>query len=166
MPSRALEPSMELQDLFHVASKRIEPELRAILHQQAGHCGSMLFFLNASVHQFNGQLNHMNPNRHVSWIVGGKPYRFCCPPCVEEFVKNAKESPDALMDPESYVKCRQRHVSFAQPAVTEICCCDRRVSINPKRWRAVPETRSSVPAETEVDRSFAAGNQNEMENLW
>ena len=32
MPTKAQEPSMELQDLFHVAFERIEPELRAILH--------------------------------------------------------------------------------------------------------------------------------------
>jgi len=43
-------------------------------------------------------------NPKFTWIVGGKPYQFCCPPCIEEFVKNAKESPDPLMDPESYVK--------------------------------------------------------------
>lgn len=51
-----------------------------------------------------------------------------------------------------------------QPAVTEICCCDRRVKINPKRWHTGLETRSFVPAETEMDRSFAAGNQNGMES--
>jgi YHS domain-containing protein len=43
-------------------------------------------------------------NPKFTWVVGGKPYQFCCPPCIEEFVKNAKESPDPLQDPESYVK--------------------------------------------------------------
>jgi len=32
MPSKAHEPITELQDLFHVAFERIDPELRAILH--------------------------------------------------------------------------------------------------------------------------------------
>jgi len=43
-----------------------------------------------------------NPN--FTWIVGGKPYQFCCPPCVDEFVILAKESPEDIKDPEEYVK--------------------------------------------------------------
>jgi hypothetical protein len=43
-----------------------------------------------------------NPN--VSWVVGGKTYEFCCPPCVDEFVKTAKELPEEIKDPGSYVK--------------------------------------------------------------
>jgi hypothetical protein len=30
-------------------------------------------------------------NSKCSWIVGGKKYEFCCPPCVDEFVRMAKE---------------------------------------------------------------------------
>ena len=43
-----------------------------------------------------------NPN--FSWIIGGKTYLFCCPPCVDEFVRMAKEEPEKLLDPEAYVK--------------------------------------------------------------
>ena len=43
-------------------------------------------------------------NPKVSWIVGGKTYEFCCPPCVDEFVALAKESPDEILAPEEYVK--------------------------------------------------------------
>ena len=43
-----------------------------------------------------------NPN--VTWVVGGKTYEFCCPSCIGEFVKTAKEKPDAIMDPSEYVK--------------------------------------------------------------
>jgi YHS domain-containing protein len=43
-------------------------------------------------------------NPSFTWIVDGKPYLFCCPPCVDEFVKGAKASDDPLPDPESYVK--------------------------------------------------------------
>ena len=30
-------------------------------------------------------------NPKCTWIVGGKQYQFCCPPCIDEFVKLAKE---------------------------------------------------------------------------
>jgi hypothetical protein len=39
-----------------------------------------------------------------AWIVGGKAYQFCCPPCVEEFVRQAKERPRTIRPPEYYVK--------------------------------------------------------------
>ena len=28
-----------------------------------------------------------------TWIVGGQAYQFCCPPCIDEFVRTAKEKP-------------------------------------------------------------------------
>lgn len=40
----------------------------------------------------------------LTWVIGGKTYRFCCPPCVAEFVKKAKTSPAAIKAPEAYVK--------------------------------------------------------------
>jgi len=43
-------------------------------------------------------------NVDFTWIVDGKQYQFCCPPCVDEFVRLAKEHPDELKDPDSYVK--------------------------------------------------------------
>jgi hypothetical protein len=43
-------------------------------------------------------------NPKVTWIVGGKAYEFCCPPCVDEFVKTAKEHPEEIKEPEQYVK--------------------------------------------------------------
>jgi hypothetical protein len=39
-----------------------------------------------------------------TWIIGGKKYEFCCPPCVDDFVKEAKEHPENIRDPEDYVK--------------------------------------------------------------
>ena len=39
-----------------------------------------------------------------AWVVVGKEYQFCCPPCVDEFVKRAKENPDAVKSPEEYVQ--------------------------------------------------------------
>jgi hypothetical protein len=45
-------------------------------------------------------------NPACSWIVGGKKYEFCCPPCVDEFVSWAKneETIKDVKDPEFYVK--------------------------------------------------------------
>ncbi len=43
-------------------------------------------------------------NANFTWIIGGKPYQFCCPPCVDEFVKLAKEDPEQVKDPDSYIK--------------------------------------------------------------
>lgn len=43
-------------------------------------------------------------NPKCSWVIGGKTYEFCCPPCVEEFVRMAKESPDQIQDPKAYVQ--------------------------------------------------------------
>lgn len=43
-------------------------------------------------------------NPGYTWVIGGKEYLFCCPPCVEEFVTKAKKSTAPLPDPESYVK--------------------------------------------------------------
>ncbi len=43
-------------------------------------------------------------NSKCSWIIDGKTYEFCCPPCVEEFVKLAKEHPNEIKEPSEYVK--------------------------------------------------------------
>lgn len=41
-------------------------------------------------------------NPQFSWVIGGKTYTFCCPPCVDEFVALAKEKPDEIKPPEFY----------------------------------------------------------------
>lgn len=43
-------------------------------------------------------------NPKFTWIVDGKSYEFCCPPCVDEFVKMAKTTPDKILKPSDYVK--------------------------------------------------------------
>lgn len=43
-------------------------------------------------------------NPKFTWIIGGEPYEFCCPPCVDEFVKTAKEQPELVQLPISYIK--------------------------------------------------------------
>lgn len=43
-------------------------------------------------------------NAEFTWVIGGKAYQFCCPPCVDEFLELAKKSPDKISAPETYVK--------------------------------------------------------------
>ncbi len=43
-------------------------------------------------------------NPKCSWIVGGKVYEFCCPPCVDEFLTLAKTKPQDVKQPDEYVK--------------------------------------------------------------
>lgn len=43
-------------------------------------------------------------NPQFTWVVGGKSYEFCCPPCIDEFVRRAKEKPQTIREPETYVK--------------------------------------------------------------
>ncbi len=43
-------------------------------------------------------------NPKCAWIVGGQQYTFCCPPCIDEFVKLAKERPDEVLEPTRYVQ--------------------------------------------------------------
>ena len=43
-------------------------------------------------------------NPKFTWFIDGKPYQFCCPPCVDEFVKLAKEQPEEVKVPDTYIK--------------------------------------------------------------
>jgi len=47
-------------------------------------------------------LTRANPK--FSWVIDGKTYEFCCPPCVDEFVALAKEKPEEVKPPEFYRK--------------------------------------------------------------
>jgi hypothetical protein len=43
-------------------------------------------------------------NPTCTWIIGGKKYAFCCPPCIDEFLELAKQAPEAIKSPEEYKK--------------------------------------------------------------
>ncbi len=43
-------------------------------------------------------------NPACSWVIGGEVYQFCCPPCIDEFVRLAKTQPEDAMPPEAYVQ--------------------------------------------------------------
>ncbi|MBC8103464.1 MAG: hypothetical protein H7Z41_12875 [Cytophagales bacterium] len=49
-------------------------------------------------------ISETRPDPKLTWIVGGRTYQFCCPPCVAEFVGKAKAEPKSLQAPEAYVK--------------------------------------------------------------
>ncbi len=38
------------------------------------------------------------------WFIDRKEYQFCCPPCIDEFVRLAKAKPDQIKHPSEYVK--------------------------------------------------------------
>ena len=38
-------------------------------------------------------------NPKCTWVIGGKEYEFCCPPCVDEFVRMAKQEPEKIDEP-------------------------------------------------------------------
>lgn len=38
------------------------------------------------------------------WIVNTKKYEFCCTPCLDKFVKWAKEQPKKIKEPEEYIR--------------------------------------------------------------
>lgn len=43
-------------------------------------------------------------NPRFSWVIDGKNYTFCCPPCIDEFVGLAKEKPEEVKVPDEYIK--------------------------------------------------------------
>ncbi len=43
-------------------------------------------------------------NPKFTWVIGGNAYEFCCPPCVDEFIKTAKATPSEIQEPSEYVK--------------------------------------------------------------
>ena len=38
-----------------------------------------------------------------AWIIGGRTYQFCCPPCIDEFVRLAKQDPSQIQAPQDYI---------------------------------------------------------------
>ena len=65
----------------------------------------------ASTHDMNPKpgdricpITETKANPKFVWVVGGKSYQFCCPPCIDEFVQKAKAGGDPLPDPESFIK--------------------------------------------------------------
>jgi len=60
--------------------------------------------MNPAVGSLICPITQTKANPECTWIVNGRTYQFCCPPCVDEFVRRAKENPDEILEPEDYVK--------------------------------------------------------------
>lgn len=43
-------------------------------------------------------------NPKFLWYVGGKGYTFCCVPCIDEFLRDAKENPERILEPSDYTQ--------------------------------------------------------------
>jgi hypothetical protein len=41
-------------------------------------------------------ISETKANPKFTWVVGGTPYQFCCPPCIDEFLQKAKEHPEEI----------------------------------------------------------------------
>ena len=62
-------------------------------------------------HDFNPQsgdtlcpISRTKANSACTWIIGGQTYEFCCPPCIDELVRLAKEQPGQLLPRSAYIK--------------------------------------------------------------
>ena len=49
-------------------------------------------------------ISRTKANPTCTWIIGGQTYEFCCPPCIDELVRVAKEQPDQLLPAHAYVQ--------------------------------------------------------------
>lgn len=47
-------------------------------------------------------ISRTKANVRCTWDVGGQTYQFCCPPCIDEFVRLAKQQPDQIRPPDEY----------------------------------------------------------------
>jgi len=63
-------------------------------------------------------------NPKVEWQIDGKKYLFCCPPCVDEFVRMSKEEPDSLKAPGDYVQATKLDPKIAE-ALSSLNKADR-----------------------------------------
>lgn len=106
MPA-AVTGDAEQELYFTAAGKYTEADIKANGKLSAG--AKFKGFM--SKHDMNPQpgdlicpVTFTKANPTVAWQINGKKYIFCCPPCVDEFVRMAKEEPEKILEPEAYVK--------------------------------------------------------------
>lgn len=49
-------------------------------------------------------VSRIKARQEFTWVVNGKTYEFCCPPCVDSFIRRAKLQPEIIKEPQDYVK--------------------------------------------------------------
>jgi len=64
-----------------------------------------------AVHDFSPQpgdslcpITRTKANEECAWVIAGRRYTFCCPPCIDEFLGLAKHRPESVLPPEGYIK--------------------------------------------------------------
>jgi len=53
----------------------------------------------------------------MTWIINGRTYYFCCPPCIIEFVGKAKTDPESIAAPETYLVTEANIDSLPPPTM-------------------------------------------------
>ena len=95
-------------------------------------------------------------NPKIEWIVGGKKYLFCCPPCVDEFVRWAKVEPDQIKMPEEYI---QKSLSTPSTVVPESGSTKSSPSTSNQNKALDPEIAAAFAELSDEDRSIAQSQQ-------
>jgi YHS domain-containing protein len=90
-------------------------------------------------------------NPKVEWQIDGKKYLFCCPPCVDEFVRMAKEEPESLKAPGDYVQAAKQTVGGEKTEPTSANTTSPNRKLDPKIAEALAslnkEDRDSVDSQ-------------------
>lgn len=93
-------------------------------------------------------------NPTVAWQVNGKKYLFCCPPCVDEFVRMAKEEPESVLEPEDYVQGERKAGSQKEATVVD-AAADSANSIDPEITAALAQL-SAEDRQLAIAQKFCA----------
>lgn len=133
---------------FTAAGKYTEADIKANGNQPA----SVKFKGFMSKHDMNPKpgdyicpVTFTKANPTVAWQVNGKKYLFCCPPCVDEFVRMAKEEPESVLEPEEYIQ-KERGQNKSEGAAKS----DANSSVNTD-----PEIAAAMANLSEGDRRIA-----------
>ncbi len=138
---------------FTAAGKYTEADIKANGNKTAS--GKFKGFM--SKHNMNpkpGELicpvTFTKANAKVEWQINGKKYLFCCPPCVDEFVRMAKEEPDNILEPEDYVQGERKSSSQKEGLIPDFAA-DSALAIDPEISDALaklsPEDRKLAEAQ-------------------
>jgi len=91
-------------------------------------------------------------NPKIEWTVDGKKYLFCCSPCVDEFVRMAKEEPDQIKAPADYI---QKSTSASPATVPGASSSSPVTGVKGLADVADPEITAALAELSDDDRSVA-----------
>ncbi len=99
-------------------------------------------------------------NPKIEWIVGGKTYLFCCPPCVDEFVRMAKEEPLKVKEPEDYIQKEKGRQGEGERGSLGV---ERNASTGPSISNSVSSLSHSLPPSLPVSQSPPLPNSKQVD---